>query len=265
MSKKSRGFQPEGQPPSPAGPVPESSPTAAPTSRSAARRSSRSGPAKPAPSGLAKYRSLLLVGAAIVAVGIVAVVLVGGASAARYECVALLTPPPQPSSAAVAGPVASAAPTPLLGFATRDLGREHAPTGSTLRFEFCPPASGTHWNVAGRAPLQRQVFQPGDDVTPGNWVHNLEHGYVVIAYRDALTDEEEAGIKEVFDTAAQGPVAAQCGLPNKVVAVPFAEMNEPFAMLAWDRVLLMPEWDTEKALAFANQWQESPQHPEPAC
>jgi hypothetical protein len=201
----------------------------------------------------------------IVVVGVVGFFIVSGASAKPYECATLLTPAPEATAPAVAGPVASAAPTPMLGFAVQDYGRDHVSPGSTVRYAFCPPASGSHWNVAGRAPLQRRVYQPGDDVTPGNWVHNLEHGYVVIAYRDELTPEQEAGIQEVFDRAHQGPIAAQCNLANKVIAVPFADMDEPFALIAWDRVLLMPEWDTEQALTFTNQWQESPQHPEPAC
>lgn len=286
MSKKSRGFragsQPSGatgagperpgsrvaadQPTTPAAPSRPAtgSARATPTSRSAARRSSRATPVR-RQTGLARYRNVLLIGAAVVGIGVVLLALFAGASAARYECETLLTPAPAPTAQGAAGPVASPDATPLLGFATRDLGRDHVPTGSTTRFAFCPPTSGDHWNVAGRAPLPRQVYGPGDDVSPGNWVHNLEHGYVVIAYRDELSPEEEAGIGEVFETANQGPVAAQCNLPNKVLAVPFDDISEPFALLAWDRVLLMSEWDTETALAFANQWQESPQHPEPSC
>jgi hypothetical protein len=269
VSKKSRGFQPGGQPSSPTGstpdqPAPAASPST-PTSRSAARRSSRATPSKEASSGLAKYRNVLIAGGVIIAIGIIGFFVVSGASATPYVCETLLTPAPESTAPAAVGPVASAEPTPLLGFATQDLGRDHVATGSTIRYAFCPPASGSHWNAAGRAPLQRRIYQPGDDVTPGNWVHNLEHGYVVIAYRDLLTDDQKAGIQEVFDTANQGPIAAQCNLPNKVIAVPFKDINEPFALIAWDRVLLMPEWDTQTALTFANQWQESPQHPEPAC
>jgi Protein of unknown function (DUF3105) len=263
VSKKSRGFQAGNQPSSPKSSGPDrpttpTTPTA--TSRSAARRSSRSAPSKQAQSGFAKYRNLLLIGAAILAVGVVALALVSGASAARYECASLLTPPPGPSGTAAEGPDASAAPGSELGFATRDHGRTHV--SSTTRHPFCPPTSGEHWAISGRAPLQRQFYRIGDDVNPGNWLHNLEHGYVVIAYRDELTDEEEAGIREVFETAAQVPSAATCGVPNKVIVVPFSQMSEPFAVLAWDRALLLPDWDTAKALAFANEWQENPQSPE---
>ena len=195
---------------------------------------------------MAKYRTFLVVGVVVLIIGVVAIALIGGASAARYECESLLTPAPEPSTAAVAGPVASAAPTQLLGFATRDLGRTHVSPNQTVRYAFCPPASGDHWSIGGgRAPLNRQFYRIGDDVSPGNWIHNLEHGYVVIAYRDELTAEEEAGIREVFETADQAPSAVRCGIPNKVIVVPFADMDQPFTLLAWDRVLPMAEWDTE--------------------
>jgi hypothetical protein len=209
---------------------------------------------------------LLIVGGVILVLGLLAAAFYSSASAARYECESLLTPAPEPAETAPAGPLASAAPTPLLGFATRDQGRTHVAPNSTTTHAFCPPASGEHWSIGGgRAPLNRQFYRSGDDVSPGNWIHNLEHGGVVIAYRDQLTPEEEAGIREVFENAQQGPVAQQCGIPNKVLVVPFADMGEPFAVLAWDRVLLLSEWDTAKALAFANQWQENPQAPERAC
>ena len=270
MSKKTRGFQPGSQPGSPPGQPPAikaGSQAPAPhstSSRAAYRRQVRARPERTG-GGSARYRNILMLGIALVGVGIVAVFLIGGTSAARYQCDSLLTPPPATSADAGAGPLASAAPSPQLGFVTTDMGRGHAANGSTLRFAFCPPTSGEHWNVAGRAPLRRDVYGPNDDVSPGNWVHNLEHGYVIIAYRDALDPKVEAGIREVFDTAAQGPVAAQCGLANKVVAVQFDDMSEPYAVLAWDRAMLMPEWDTQAALTFANQWQESPQQPEPSC
>ena len=278
MSKKSRGFDPGRQ--RTAGDAASSEATAgepaaevtggpaAASSRAAARRGSRDrkGSGANAGSGVERYRGVLLAAVAVVGVGAVAIFLFQGASAAPYVCDSLLTPPPAVAAASeAAGPAAEPAPTPQVGFVTSDLGRDHVPNGSTVRYAFCPPTSGDHWNVAGRAPLRRAVYGPGDAVSPGNWVHNLEHGYVVVAYREEPEAGDMSGIREVFERAAPGPVAQQCGLPNKVIAVPFEDMAEPFAILAWDRALLMPTWDTEVALAFANQWQESLQHPEPAC
>lgn len=275
MNKKSRGFQPDAKPPSqsedtaasgasaPGARAPGSRTPAVP--RTTARRRERTSARRETASsggGLGAYRNLLLAGVAVLGVGIVAIFLVGSTSAARYVCDSLLTPPPGTSSTPAAAPVASPETTPELGFATTDLGRGHVSTGTTVRFAFCPPTSGDHWSAQGRAPLRRDVYGPGDDVTPANWVHNLEHGYVVIAYREESDADAMAGIQEVFDTATQVPAAAQCGIPNKVLAVNFEEMSEPYALLAWDRAMLLSEWDTEAALAFADQWQDGPQTPE---
>jgi len=43
--------------------------------------------------------------------------------------------------------------------------------------------------------------------------------------------------------------AIPCQLPNKVIALRFDEMSEPFAVLAWDRALLMADFDPELVTA----------------
>jgi hypothetical protein len=269
MSKKSRGFQPEKTSTDDASSS-ESASTETSASRSQQRKKERSkskssGSSSSSGGALQKYKGILIAGAVIVGIGVVGIALFSGASAAPYECGSLLTTPADSEAQQPAGPVASLAPAALSGFATEDLGRGHVATGSSIKYRFCPPTSGEHWNVAGRAPLRRAVYDAGDSVSPGNWVHNLEHGYVVIAYQADAPAADMAGIREVHDTAAQGEVALACGLPNKVIAVPFEDMSEPYALLAWDRALMLPEWDTEAALTFANQWQQSPQAPEAAC
>ena len=269
MSKKSRGFQPEKTSSDDASSS-ESTSTEASASRSQQRKKERSSSKSSRSSNssggaLQKYRGILIAGAVIVGIGVVGIALFSGASAAPYECASLLTPPPDGEAQQPAGPVASGGPSSLSGFATEDLGRGHLATGSSIRYRFCPPTSGEHWSVQGRAPLRRAVYDSGDSVSPGNWVHNLEHGYVVIAYKGDAPAADLAGIREVQDNAAQGEIALACGLPNKVIAVPFEEMAEPYAVLAWDRALMLPEWDTEAALKFANEWQSSPQAPEALC
>lgn len=275
MSKKSRGFQPEkqssgsgaadGRSGAADGSTEASSSRSAQRKRARTRRTTTTRSKSTAPAWQ-RYRGALIAGIAVVGVGIVGIALFGGASAAPYECASLLTPAPDSEGPApAAGPVASAAPTPLTGFVTEDLGRGHVASGSSIEYAFCPPTSGEHWSIAGRAPLRRDVYGPNDSVSPGNWVHNLEHGYVIIAYQGEPEADVMDGIREVFEQAEQKEIAAQCGIPNKVIAVPFQDMSEPYAVLAWDRAMLMPEWDTQRALTFANQWQESPQNPEPAC
>ena len=57
--------------------------------------------------------------------------------------------------------------------------------------------------------------------------------------------------------------AETCGY-SKVIAVRLDDM-EPginFAAVAWDRELLLEEFDKQLLLTFANQWQDGPQTPE---
>ncbi len=266
------------------------------TTRSARRRGRAAGQQ---PGFLERYRLLILAGIGVVGVLIIllAISMSGGASAA-YACDTLLTPGPldtlepatptpaetpapsaasSPASApspaagsspgASASPAASATPIPAptlrLGFPTADLGRTHVDQGASVDYGFCPPTSGNHWNVPGVAPLPRAFYGPNVTHVPQNWVHNLEHGYVVILYKDTPPQTVLDSINNVVNNAKGSTAAASCGLPNKVIAVRFDSMSTPYALVAWDRALLLPQWDEAQAMTFAEQWQDSPQHPEP--
>ncbi|MEZ4596324.1 MAG: DUF3105 domain-containing protein [Chloroflexota bacterium] len=64
------------------------------------------------------------------------------------------------------------------------MGRTHVVQGTSVKYAYCPPASGDHYNLGGgQAPLPRRLFGPDDAVLPQQWIHNLEHGYVVLLYR----------------------------------------------------------------------------------
>jgi hypothetical protein len=145
------------------------------------------------------------------------------------------------------------------------MGAGHLTPGTTIDYAFCPPTSGQHYSIQNQAPVRRAFYGPDSGVRPGAWIHNLEHGYVVFAYRGTPDQATLDEIRRAMDEAPGGPLAASCQVPNKVIAVRMDEMDTPFAALAWDRALLMSEWDSEQAMAFAAQWQDSPQTPEPVC
>lgn len=172
---------------------------------------------------------------------------------------------PSGSPAASASPSSSAAPTQRLGFPAADLGQGHVAGGSTIDYAYCPPTSGDHYNTAGQGPIRRQFFGPESEPRPGGWLHNLEHGYIVLAYRggegQAPSEEVLGQMRTLFETAPQSNVEAACP-PNKLIVVRFDEMDTPFAMLAWDRALMMDSFDPEQALAFYEQWVDSAQAPE---
>jgi hypothetical protein len=173
-----------------------------------------------------------------------------------YTCESLLTPPPQ----------ASADPN-ALGFATEDLGRGHvAPPGARISYGFCPPTSGGHWNAANRGPIRYAVYPATSEQPPGGWVHNLEHGAVALLYRcpsgslgsgDCATPDEMGLMQSWFDAA---PVVNNC--PKQALVARFDEMSTRFAVVAWNRALLLDSFDLAQASTFAQQWTDSTVAPE---
>ncbi|MBA2570901.1 MAG: DUF3105 domain-containing protein [Chloroflexi bacterium] len=149
---------------------------------------------------------------------------------------------------------------------TQDLGRTHFPPGTTIDYSFCPPTSGNHFQVGPQAPIRRDFYGPDSQVRPGSWVHNLEHGYVVLAYRGGeggATQDELAAMRAFFESAPASTYPNSCpSVPNKVLPVRFDDMSTRFALLAWDRALLVDEFEAEAALTFYEQWVDSAQAPE---
>ena len=94
-------------------------------------------------------------------------VLTGGATA-DYDCTTYLTTDQTPIG--VETPV-------------DDLGRTHIGKGSSVKYAYCPPASGNHWPTP-QAPIEGRVYGLDDVVLPEAYIHNLEHGQTVILYRE---------------------------------------------------------------------------------
>ncbi len=198
---------------------------------------------------------VVLVGVAIVGVvGFVGLAFISGATARAFSCDELLTAPPGASAD---------------GFTTESLGSQHVTVGTKIRYGFCPPTSGGHYNAAGAGPLRPGFYGPDADAGPGGWVHNLEHGYVVALYRCADgACPSEADLAALRSLAENGPPtqsAAACGYRSKVLVARFDELSTPYALLAWDRALLLDAFDEARAREFASRWIEA-SAPEPgAC
>lgn len=282
MSKRSRTFQPsdpkaprpepDGQPTStpttPAtdapAPTPAKATTSAPSRAEARRRGSA--PKSSAPQSFFERYRILIVGGAGVVVVLLALMIFNRSATQANECVTFLTPPP---AGADGSPAPAPGATPLLGFQTADLGREHAVQGASISYAYCPPASGRHYNLGGgQGPLARRFFGPGDTVIAPQWIHNLEHGNVVLLYRGEPDEATLGELRSIMDEAQVSDWSmTNCGPLNKVIALRYDDMDPSvnFAAVAWDRVLLLETFDKEKLLTFANQWQDGPQTPERVC
>ena len=221
-------------------------PAAPPTGSSGPRGTERAGRrdrARPMTqvSFFERYRSILL-GAAILAVlAVVGAGLVSTATQAAYACSSVWVPDPTPS------PAEGASPQP--GYVEPDMGHTHVPVGTKITYTYCPPASGRHF-AQPAAPIPARAYGPDDGLIPQQWIHNLEHGGLVILYRDPTADQ--TALKALFDAVPPSPV---CGFepggqsPGPVVAR-FNDMAWPYAALVWDRVLPLETLDQQAILDF---------------
>ncbi len=111
------------------------------------------------------------------------------------------------------------------------------------------------------------MYPNSTEQTPGGWVHNLEHGWVVALYRctgpdDCPSDADMQQLQAFFDQAP----SAQPECDKEVLVTRFDSMDTPFAMVAWGRALLMDHFDLDTALTFAQQWMDAESTPErPTC
>jgi hypothetical protein len=191
-----------------------------------------------------RYRTAI-VGAVIVAVvAVVAGVVFLNATTPAYACTRIFDPSPTPT----VEPGSST----RLGFAEDDMGRSHT-VSRPQRYLFCPPASGTHINATGQGPIRPLVYGPDAPYGPPNWVHNLEHGALVVLYKGdspGATATGQAAFQQFFDTFPETPICKiKPGLIGPVIAR-FDQMPHPYAAIVWDRVLYMDTWDPALATRF---------------
>ena len=212
------------------------------------------------PTFLERHRTLIVVVGAVAGVALLSIFVFASASQSAYACSTEWTPAPTASPAAGA--------TPALGNVQPDMGHGHVAPGEKVTYTYCAPASGNHYNKPGTAgPIPARIYGPSDTVLPEGWIHNLEHGAMVILYTGSSSGasaEGQAQLRAFFDSFPPGPV---CGTPKGEVGpviARFDRMSSPFQAIVWGRVLLLDTFDQQKILAFWNQWGERT-NPEKQC
>ncbi|HEX5240539.1 MAG TPA: DUF3105 domain-containing protein [Candidatus Limnocylindrales bacterium] len=206
---------------------------------------------------LERYRTRIL--SAVVAVAVIAfgayayVQATAPAYACETEWTATATPTPGPSQ------------SPQLGYAQGDMGRDHVAVGTVVKYLYCPPASGKHYNQPPLGPIQPKVYGPNDHPVPEGWVHNLEHGALVVLYKcpsDACTDAGQSALNTFYQGFPNSPV---CDVPPGIIGpviARFDDMNYPVVALVWDHILPLQSFDQAQIMAFYDQVGER-SNPEP--
>ena len=261
MSKESRRRQRAAGRASGAGPTPSTASVS--TSPTGTMRSGRRATARPRTSGvsfLERYRTGLIGLAVIAVVAVVGIGMFAAATQPAFACSNQWVPDASPT------PAADASPQP--GYPQPDMGQGHVGNGTAITYTYCPPASGRHFNGTQTGPISSRVYGPGDAVNPQGWIHNLEHGALVLLYRgdsEGATDAGQRALREFFDRYPPSPV---CGFePGTSVGPVFArfdEMATPFTALVWGRALPLESLDTEAILELDKTYGERT-NPESFC
>jgi hypothetical protein len=134
----------------------------------------------------------------------------------------------------------------------------HVDPSTPLTYRSRPPSSGMHYGAVPQVGDYRMYDQP---VSPGLWVHMLEHGSVVVLYRPDLCDATCVGqLGEVFDAAPRSSVFGV----KKVAVTPYANMDHAVAVVAWGYVDEMDIVDKNRILADIRSKMDAPTAPERA-
>lgn len=265
MSKESRRRQRAANPSSPAGASPDVSRDAGPARPGARQESPRAGrrdrdrPLAPA-SFVERYRSALIGVAVIAVVAIAGFGIFSASTQAAYACSTQWVPGASPA------PATGASPQP--GYVQPDMGQGHVSNGTALTYTYCPPASGKHFNGTQTGPVSARVYGPTDVVTPQGWIHNLEHGALIVLYRgdsEGATDAGQTALRAFFDSYPPSPVCGfQPGTSVGPVFVRFDDMATPFTAMVWGRVLPLQTLDTAAILELDRTYGERT-NPESFC
>lgn len=151
-----------------------------------------------------------------------------------------LAPPPATCATAGYTPVAGC-PAPV-GTAYPCAGRAHLADGTVIPWSHNPPSSGAHY-----ATWEPRAGEHTEVVPRGRWVHNLEHGHVVLLYNcPGGCPAELAILRRVLEERFEA----------SILLTPDPELPPPrFAAVAWTWVYRTDTPKLGTLLCFVDQRQ----------
>jgi Protein of unknown function (DUF3105) len=124
-----------------------------------------------------------------------------------------------------------------------EMPHEHVAPPARVTYAHNPPTSGCHYSLGyGQAPIAAGAY-PYTTVIPAEyWVHNLEHGYIAVAYNcpqgcDADFRSLQAWMQKQKPDPALLLLAAKdptFKAYTKIIVIPWPTMSPRFAALSWD-------------------------------
>ncbi len=134
-----------------------------------------------------------------------------------------------------------------VGQVVPDEGRQHVQAGTQVTYQHQPPTSGSHYSQAGIAPVAWQTI---GTLQPEVWVHNLEHGGIVVLYNcPSGCDDLQKQLTTYVNSIV--PPEPQYG-EYKVIMSPYSEGmgTHKVALLAWDRIEFLDVYDQANITTF---------------
>lgn len=136
---------------------------------------------------------------------------------------------------------------PAVGRAVPNEGKSHVAPGTPTTYRHNPPASGPHYP----RPAEYGVYE--EPLPAGSWVHNLEHGAIVVLYKcpggRSSCPERVSQLRTLYEQAPPGKYGRV-----KMVVTQYPKLKTPFAAVAWDRVLELQSFDQGRLLEFYRAW-----------
>jgi hypothetical protein len=127
-----------------------------------------------------------------------------------------------------------------------DRGQQHVEQGTPITYPEYPPASGPHW------PRWAPWGVYAEPVPEEMFVHNLEHGGIVILFKCPGPCPDV--LRQLEATFAALPKSKYGHV--KAVVSPNARLKTRFALLAWTRIDELDRFDRERIVRFVQAWQD---------
>jgi hypothetical protein len=124
-------------------------------------------------------------------------------------------------------------------------GQNHVEEGSVISYQNQPPASGPHYPRTAPYGVSDQA------ILPGFWVHNLEHGGIVVLYN--CSDGCPDVVAQLRDAFVKLPRSRQFNVV-KLVGTPYNTMSSKIAFLAWGKIEEHDAFDYDRLLRFYNAY-----------
>jgi hypothetical protein len=126
-------------------------------------------------------------------------------------------------------------------------GQQHVQAGTQVTYQHQPPTSGSHYSQAGVAPVAWQTI---GTLQPEVWVHNLEHGGIVVLYNcPSGCDDLQKQLTTYVNSIV--PAEPQFG-EYKIILSPYSQGmgTHKVALLAWDRIEFLDGYDQARITQF---------------